>query len=760
MKRLSVFALIAVTLSTLLIAVPVLGNEGDMDRSVGISVVNAVESSPYVKPKTYRMIYNLTFLNIDATVDSVELWMPLPVVWDSQKDVTLERTDPEVTEQSKDSQYGNGILYWKLGAVSRGSSKTVTMQVVFTAYEILYEIDPTEVGVYDKASSEYKQYTKSEDYVEADYGPIKEEAKRIVGEETNPYRQARLIYNWVLQHMTYRVLPQSFLEGGAKFAYDNGYGECYEYAALFAALSRAVGTPARLVVGLSWDGVGVYPRGEDRGLHVWAEFLLPGYGWVPADGSIGDGSGRPNDYFASNPDSDDFLIMSKGTNILLKPEFTTPELQTGVYSYHGRTGSVDISYKYLVAEIRPATTETRPSQQPVELVYDDGTSEWSWWKTSAGVGGYDAVRFSPPFESCQVVTVKYYIRSSPASFNVLILDANRRSIFDKSATPTAEGWFEIDLSKENIILDGDFYAAMKWIVPEKPALGADETKPDGRSFFVAADGTWQTYADVRKIKDGDFMIRATVDRPKVKVALQVEPNIGGVTVDGVSYSADRLPATFMWETGSSHTLLVDPTISGAAGVPYAFIEWSDGSKDISRTISAIESADLTARFKTQYELKVTSDLGDPQGSGWYDAGSTAMFSVTSPQPETGLFGSLGGKMVFEARTGDSAANTATASITMDGPKTVQAEWTTDDSEPYMILGGIGIAIMVAIIVAFVLIRRRGAAPPPPPIIPTRSAPLPPQPAATQPPSCVNCGSPMIYIQEHQRYYCYNCQQYA
>jgi N-acyl-D-amino-acid deacylase len=411
-----------------------------------------------------------------------------------------------------------------------------------------------------------------------------------------------------------------------------------------------------------------------------------------------------------------------------------------------------------------ATPTTTTSGKPVELAYDDGDAETGWFKKSAGLGGYDAVRFSPPFESSQILTAKYYIRSSPASFSVLILDANRRSIYDKPATPTTEGWFEVDLSKENIVVDGEFYAAMKWVVPEKPSLGADETKPDGRSFFVDADGTWQTYAEVNKAvtksnKDGDFMIRATVDRPKAKITLQVEPKIAGVTVDGVSYSADRLPVTSTWEIGSAHTLSVDSTISGEEGVRYVFVEWSDGSKDTSHTITVTETASLTARFKTQYELNVVSDLGDPQGSGWHDAGSTATFSVTSPQPGTGLFGSLGGKRVFQAWIGDAAADTATASITMDGPKTVQAEWTTDDSQPYMILGGIGAAIVVAIVV-FLFIRRRGAAPPPPPIIPTRLAVPPPQAAAPQPPFCVNYGSPMTYIQEHQRYYCYNCQEYA
>jgi len=249
--------------------------------------------------------------------------------------------------------------------------------------------------------------------------------------------------------------------------------------------------------------------------------------------------------------------------------------------------------------------------------------------------------------------------------------------------------------------------------------------------------------------------------PLIQMTLQVEPNITGMTVDGAPQSAKSLPKTFTWLAGSAHTLLVDSTISSASGVRYVFVEWSDGSKDASRTANATEATRLTAKFKIQYELKVIANLGDPQGSGWYDAGSTATFSVTSPQPQGGLFGSLGGKIVFQAWTGDSAAETATASIGMDGPKAVEAQWTTDESQPYMILGGIGAAIVAAIILAFILIRRRlGAAPPPPPIIPRYTTVPPPQPAVLQPPLCPNCGSATTYAEEYQRYYCYNCQRWV
>jgi hypothetical protein len=109
-----------------------------------------------------------------------------------------------------------------------------------------------------------------------------------------------------------------------------------------------------------------------------------------------------------------------------------------------------------------------------------------------------------------------------------------------------------------------------------------------------------------------------------------------------------------------------------------------------------------AQYVTQYLLTVVSPVGNPQGSGWYDAGSSAIFSVTSPATE-GIMGMLGGKHIFDRWSGDSNIATTTASVTMDGPKMVVAEWGTDNTTVYAVLLAIG---AMAIVVAVLLVRRR------------------------------------------------------
>jgi len=227
---------------------------------------------------------------------------------------------------------------------------------------------------------------------------------------------------------------------------------------------------------------------------------------------------------------------------------------------------------------------------------------------------------------------------------------------------------------------------------------------------------------------------------------------------------------FDWAIGTAHTLEVDSTVEGDTGVQYVFVEWSDGSKDASRTLTATEEASLTATFKTQYELTVTSEFGDPQGAGWYDTGSEATVSVDSSVAETGLMGSFGAKKVFQEWSGDLTSDSRTEKIKMDGPKTVKAKWTTDYSQAYVVLGGIAAAIIVAIAAIFLLSKRRAqprpqamqpmrpAAPPtyaPPPAARPPPPPTtypPPPPAQAEVKYCVHCGATIPSVVQ----YCTKC----
>jgi hypothetical protein len=223
----------------------------------------------------------------------------------------------------------------------------------------------------------------------------------------------------------------------------------------------------------------------------------------------------------------------------------------------------------------------------------------------------------------------------------------------------------------------------------------------GNFAFTRTGGGWtETFTESDNISDTNLTFSVPVS--------VTAPTGATITVDGVAVTGTR---AFTWDPASTHTLTVNGTVQGATGVRYVFVQWDDGTTQTTRTITAQQPGNYTATFRTQYQLTVNSDIGNPQGAGWYDAGTEATFSVTTPQPESGFLGSLGGKVTFQSWTGDSTSTAPSANVSMDAPKTVQAKWTTDDSQAYMILGGIAAALVVVGVVVVLLLKRGRAAAP-------------------------------------------------
>ena len=89
----------------------------------------------------------------------------------------------------------------------------------------------------------------------------------------------RSIYNNVIDQLDYRIQDK---EQGASYAVQEGEGDCSEYSALFVAMCRAKGIPARVVTGYAVIVSETLPK------HAWAEVYLRNYGWVPFDPTWGD----------------------------------------------------------------------------------------------------------------------------------------------------------------------------------------------------------------------------------------------------------------------------------------------------------------------------------------------------------------------------------------------------------------------------------------------------------------------------------------
>ena len=97
---------------------------------------------------------------------------------------------------------------------------------------------------------------------------------------------ARNVLAWMQKHVDYKLdsMPISKLDfKSVDEIIQRGHAECRGYAMLFTALCRAAGVPARPVWGLFRVPRGVEAKVGNIASHNWAEFYVPGVGWVPVD---------------------------------------------------------------------------------------------------------------------------------------------------------------------------------------------------------------------------------------------------------------------------------------------------------------------------------------------------------------------------------------------------------------------------------------------------------------------------------------------
>lgn len=108
-------------------------------------------------------------------------------------------------------------------------------------------------------------------FVESDDPAIVGLARAVAGGEKDAAVAARLLLEWVNDHMTQ---APSLTVPSAREALRARRGDCNEHAVLLAALGRAAGIPSRVAAGAMYaDGAFLY--------HAWTEFWLGA--WVTAD---------------------------------------------------------------------------------------------------------------------------------------------------------------------------------------------------------------------------------------------------------------------------------------------------------------------------------------------------------------------------------------------------------------------------------------------------------------------------------------------
>lgn len=258
--------------------------------------------------KSFAYILNLECNPFSEFEDeSLEVLIPLPVSDGYQKVSGLEFAPGG--KEINDSR-GNRMV---LARLERGQTITVKAEITnlgFTWGQSRLELPPP----------------GPEDLAEDVLIPLSPEIRALATELTSGLSsdeaKARAIYGYVRDRVAYQYPPA---ERGAQSTLWRKEGDCGEYAFLFCAFCRAVGIPARPVLG-AFVGVPGFLW------HAWAECWLEAGGWVPVDANLG----REAFYFApvlGVPANKDFyfgnldrqrLVFSRGSGIAWPGELPQP----------------------------------------------------------------------------------------------------------------------------------------------------------------------------------------------------------------------------------------------------------------------------------------------------------------------------------------------------------------------------------------------------------------------------------------------------
>ncbi len=223
--------------------------------------------------------------NAERPGELLRLWFPYPVACATQPDSEIRLLSSSHPVTITGTVHRTAFMEVPC---EPGATYSVRFSFVNRArYVHLDDAEPTGLPAGEGLSSEELSCYLGEQPPHIRFTPfIRALSAEIAGEETDPLRLARRVYDYICTHVRYSYVRDYLLiENIPEFVLTNGYGDCGTMALAFITLCRALGIPAKWQSGSSCSPSGI-------GSHDWAMFHVAPYGWLYCDPSYGVGAVR------------------------------------------------------------------------------------------------------------------------------------------------------------------------------------------------------------------------------------------------------------------------------------------------------------------------------------------------------------------------------------------------------------------------------------------------------------------------------------
>ena len=236
-----------------------------------------------------------TEVSLQSPNGTAETWIPLPLVLDTDYFRTIainaEASDPKATNQIYVTPNKQARMLWTKWDRSANNHNVKVSILVSTQNRNLKLSAPNPALVLSKTEQQF--WTRGTKYLPTD-GIVKAKSQEcLAGLPANAtdVEKAKAIYNWVVDNTHRNPQTRGCGQGDVKLMLEtnNLGGKCADINAVFVALARSAGIPARDVYGIriadSARGYKSLGKSSDitKAQHCRAEFYASGYGWVPVD---------------------------------------------------------------------------------------------------------------------------------------------------------------------------------------------------------------------------------------------------------------------------------------------------------------------------------------------------------------------------------------------------------------------------------------------------------------------------------------------